>query len=149
MPARSATRHSQGPAVVRAAQVAAPLTMRALAVARYCTAPSDRLAPCRPGQRGVVAQPKRLLELGFTARLAAGSHSWYAWNVEAPHQCSQASGGGPTMGPVAAGTRLVFDVLLPPSCRGVVRAAAFYITQSPTADVERETLIGRRTIAVP
>jgi hypothetical protein len=133
-------------AVVSAAQVVAPLFARMLAVARYCNTPSDRLVPCRSGQPGVVAQPQRLLELGFTARRAVGPHSWYSWNLEAPHRCPQASAGGPTRAPVRVGSRLVFDVLIPPDCRGTVHVEALYVTHALTADQERLTLVGRRTL---
>ena len=147
---RHATVHRDGPAVVTRAQVAAPLFVRMREVARYCyedlvRVEGNPVVRCHPGQRGSVA---RLLELGFTARRATGPHSWYAWNLEAPPGCWQASADGPTWAAVRAGRRLVFDVLIPPDCRGTGHVEAAYWTEALTADVERSTLVGRRTLTL-
>jgi hypothetical protein len=131
-PARRTTSSHDQPASVTAAQVTAPLWLRALPVADYCNAPAMRLVPCGPGQKPVVAQPQRLVQLTFTARRAAGLHSWYAWNLTAPPACPQASASGPTSQPVRKGARLVFENLLPPDCRGTVSATVFYFKQAPT-----------------
>jgi hypothetical protein len=137
-----------GRASVRPSDVEAALVVRIHAVARYCNAPRDRLAPCRPGQQAPVGGPERLIELSFIARRTAVSRDWYSWNIEAPRQCLEASAGGPTRSPVKAGALLTFDVLLPPDCRGTVHAEAFYWTQALTADVERGTRVGQRIVAV-
>jgi hypothetical protein len=86
------------------------------------------------------------VELSFIARRGTDRQSWYSWTFQAPQQCSQASQGGPTWAPVRSGTRLIFDVLIPPTCLGTVRAAAFYFTESSHADAEHGTLVGRQTV---
>jgi hypothetical protein len=145
---RALTANGVGPAPVSAGEVAAPLALRALPAGRYCGAPEMRLVLCSAGQRPVISQPMRLLELSFTARRATGLHSWYAWNLAAPPACPQASNAGPTQGRVRAGTRLVFDELIPADCRGTASAVVTYMTQAPAADKERSALVGRRTLRV-
>jgi hypothetical protein len=129
--------------------VAAPITLRELPVATYCDGPAMLLVPCRPGQRPVAPQPQRLLQLSFTASRATGVHTWYAWNIGAPRGCPQASDGGPTRSPVRAGDRLVFDDLIPPNCRGTVRATVSYVTEAATVDSERMLTVGQGTLPVP
>ncbi len=135
-----------GPAVISPSAVVTPLALRALPIARYCNGSGLRLVPCRPGQRPVTHQPQRMIELSFIARRPTGAHSWYAWSLAAPHGCLQASNGGPTAGPVSAGTRLEFDDLIPPGCHGVLTAVVSYITQAPAADRERGVAVGRATV---
>jgi hypothetical protein len=137
------------PARVSAASVSAPLRLRALPVAHYCDGPGLVLVLCRPGQRPLVVQPQRLLELSVLARRAAGRHSWYAWSVTAPRQCPAAGAGGPTRGTVPAGTRLVFDSLIAPGCRGTVKVTVLYVSQAPAADSERFALVGRGSMTLP
>jgi hypothetical protein len=136
------------PAPVSAAQVAARLSLRAMPVAHYCAAPALRFVKCRPGQRPVVAQPQRLVELSFTARRAAGLHSWYAWDLTAPKGCGS-SVGGPTRGSVPKGSRLAFDTLFRANCHGTVGATVLYFTEAPNADRERSALVGRSTLRLP
>jgi hypothetical protein len=139
------------PPAVSAAQVAASLMLRALPVGHYCNARSMRLIICPAGQRPVAAEPQRLVEIAFTARRAAGGHSWYSWDLTAPHThaCAQASQGGPTRGAVRAGTRVVFDGLIAPGCSGTVNAEVFYWTHALSTDTERSALVGRRTLRLP
>jgi hypothetical protein len=134
------------PARVSPDTVAAPLTLRALPVARYCAA-GLRLVPCHSGQRPVTAQPQRLVELSFTARRAAGRGSWYAWNLQAPRGCPQGSASGPTYGPVRRGERLVFDDLVPPGCHGIVSVLVLYWRQSSAP--EGGTPVGHSTLRLP
>jgi hypothetical protein len=126
-----------------ASEVVTPLRLRALPVAMYCSEPGIGVATCRWGQRPVIGRPERLVELSLTARRATGPNRWYAWNLDAPAACTLSGGGGPTLGPVRVGSRLVFDDLLPPKCRGTVRALAVYVVQLPGTDVERATMVGR------
>lgn len=142
------TTNGVGPAPVSAGEVAAPLALRALPAGLYCDAPEMRLVLCSAGQRPVISQPMRLLELSFIARRATGLHSWYAWNLAAPDACRHASTGGTTHGTVQTGTRLVFDDLIPPDCRGTATVLTTFVTQAPTTDKERSALVGRRTLLV-
>lgn len=141
----SFTSRSSGPAVVPVSEVASPLRLRVFRVARYCAASfGTRLLVCRPGQRPVIPQLRRLLQLSVIARRAAGRRSWYAWNLEM-RACRAASAGGHTVGGVRAGTRLRFDVLVPPRCRGRVLASVSYFTEASTRDAENAAEVGRRT----
>jgi hypothetical protein len=143
-----------GRPAVRAAEVVARVAVRVLGVATYCRARlglqgagEDRLVPCRPGQGERLAdEPRRLVEISFIARRDTDRLSWYSWNFQAPQRCPRASQGGPTWQPVRSGTRLIFDVLIPPACLGTARATAFYFTESSHADAEHGTLVGRQTV---
>lgn len=128
--ATSAASHRAGqvantPAPVTAAQVATRLSLRA-----------------------VVAHHKRLVELSFTARRAAGLHSWYAWYLAASPECGSGAG-GPSRIPVRAGARVTFDDVLPASCHGTISATVSYFTEAPNADIERSALVGRATLRLP
>lgn len=138
-----------GPAQVSAAAVAASVQVSVLPAARYCAAAPTRLVACHPEQQPVFPQPRGVIELSVLARRGAGRNSWYAWNVTAPPACAQAGAGGPTRGTVRAGTRLIFDTLITPGCRGTVRASVFYVSQAPRTDSERFALVGRRALVLP
>jgi hypothetical protein len=156
----TAPRDRDVPASVSAAQVAAPLSLRALPVAKYCDAAASgypRLVPCRPGLKPLAhpgrkpfsARPERLVQLAFTARRAAVVDSWYAFDLTAPRACPGASQSGPTYAPVRAGERLRFDFLLPADCHGTISADVAYWTIAAHADIERSVLVGRRTLRTP
>jgi hypothetical protein len=166
-----ASRHGQGatrrptrgrdlPALVSASQVAAPVSLLALPVARYCNDAATgypQLVPCRPGLKPLAhpgrkpfsARPERLVQLTFTARRATGVNSWYEFELTAPRACAAATTGGPTYSPVRAGVRLRFEALLPRDCRGTIRATVTYVTQARHAELERSVLVGRRTLRTP
>ena len=137
------------PAVVGRGAIAAPVHVHIGAIAHYCSGSDANLVVCRTGQRPVTPQAQRLVEVRVVARHASGPHSWYAWNLTAPVGCPQAGSGGPTRSAVRAGSNLVFDTLVPPSCRGAITALVVYVTQAPNADRERIVTVGRTRAALP
>jgi hypothetical protein len=145
-PRATAPRHASPPAP---SPVAAPVRISLGPVTHYCDGKSGTLVACRGGQRPVVARVQRLVTITVPARRATGSHSWYAWSFTAPSGCSQASDGGPTRAPVRAGSRLVFQALLPVDCRGIASASVVYVTQAARADRERFDAVGRGSVTVP
>jgi len=159
-PTRRPARGRDLPASVSASQVAAPVSLRALPVARYCNAAATgypQLVPCRPGLKPLAhpgrkpfsARPERLVQLTFTARRATGVNSWYVFDLTAPRACAGASNSGPTYSPVRAGARLRFETLLPRDCQGTIKATVSYWTQAPRTNIERSVLVGRSTLRTP
>jgi hypothetical protein len=110
------------PPHVTPAEVAAPVTARALPAKRYCYRPTTPFAiPCDHGiphgyNRGVlVTRPRQvLIQVSFTARLAAtNTHSVYEWTMSNPPDPGCPGGGGgrtaTTMSPIRAGQHVVLQ----------------------------------------
>ena len=160
-PTRSGTKAASCPGVgytavpfhaphVAASQVAAPVTARAIVARQYCYRPAtqhdiacDHGVP-RGYKRGAsgVHPPELLIDIGFTARLAAtNGHSVYEWSLtESPNDPNCPGGGGgtdaTTMTPIRAGQHVVQQTFAS-TCPGTYTGL---VTYQPNGWPGRDTL---------
>ncbi len=149
------------------AQLAAPLTVRALPARHYCAQlHGEKVMPC---ERGVPAGYKRLdggwpallVQVEFTARVAiTGSNSWYEIEVHYAHSHSCPGGGdfGPTDYDIRAGQRVHYRTFVPYRCHGLAHVTVAYVpTVGPAGSMPvtglpgqgKPVLVGAVALRVP
>jgi hypothetical protein len=122
---------------ITSAQVATPVSARALPAGRYCSSGPLALGACRHGQTPLQGQNgAQLLEISFTARVPVTSaNSYYEFADEYPTGagCAGSSSSGPTLKNIKAGERVVFQDQIARHCIGTVHGTVAFVPDAGAA----------------
>lgn len=147
------------------AQLATPISVRALPARSYCTR-GEIIQPCDgrvpSGFRRLTGgAPALLVQVGFTSRVAIpDSRSYYETELSFSRRrgCTVGGSGGPTNSDIRAGQRVSSWMFVPYSCPGVVHGSVSYVptegaaTSMPVLGLPgqgKPVLVGRFSFTVP
>jgi hypothetical protein len=148
-----------------AAELAAPVSVRAIPAERYCEA-HQRVEPCGArtpeGARQITGERSSLLvDIAFTSRVAIPDTSSYIHFLSFPKSpsCTAGGEGGPTSANIHAGERVLIQELMPYSCPGIIHGSISYrpasgpagpLTPGGMSPYERGVIpVGRFSFRVP